>query len=132
MPPITEEDLFARMDLAQLNAMRPLADVFFDLDDTGLRDEARGALQRNADWLRRWASTRITVAGHGDARGTNEYNLALGERRAAAVRRYLVNLGIDESRVDILSKGEDDPFCVEESEDCWQQNRTAHFTVTAK
>jgi len=72
------------------------------------------------------------VEGHADSRGTNEYNLALAERRAAAVRDYLVSLGIGAERVTVVSKGEEAPFCTEENETCWQQNRRGHFIFTAK
>jgi peptidoglycan-associated lipoprotein len=72
------------------------------------------------------------VEGHADSRGTNEYNLALAERRAAASRDYLVSLGIPADRVTIVSKGEEQPFCTEETESCWQQNRRGHFLFTAK
>jgi peptidoglycan-associated lipoprotein len=72
------------------------------------------------------------IEGHADSRGTNEYNLALGERRADAVRDYLVSLGVSTDRITIVSKGEEQPFCSEESESCWQQNRRGHFVITAK
>ena len=85
----TEEELFARMSLEELNAKKPLGDVFFALDSSDLTDEARASLQKNADYLKKWASLRISVEGHCDERGTAEYNLALGERRATAVRTYL-------------------------------------------
>jgi peptidoglycan-associated lipoprotein len=108
---LTEEELFARKTLDELNAERPLGDVFFDLDQYSIRDDARAVLQRNAEWMRRWTSTRITVEGHCDARGTNEYNLALGERRATAVKDYLVSLGVASDRVVALSRGEESPVC---------------------
>ena len=79
--PLTEEELFARKTLDQLNAEAPLADVMFDYDQFAIRDDQRAALQRNADYLRRWTSVRVSVEGHADLRGTTEYNLALGERR---------------------------------------------------
>jgi len=129
---LTEEELFARKTLEELNAERPLADVYFDLDQFSIRDDAREALQRNATWMRRWTSTRITIEGHCDARGTNEYNLALGERRAVAVKDYLVNLGIASERVITVSRGEETPVCFDEAESCWQQNRRGHSVVTAK
>jgi peptidoglycan-associated lipoprotein len=130
--PPTEEELFARMSLPELNASRPLEDVFFDYDKSDLGDAARASLQKNADWLKRWTSTRVLVEGHADARGTSEYNLSLGERRAASVRDYLVSLGIDASRLSIVSKGEEEPVCSEENESCWSRNRRGHFAVTAK
>jgi peptidoglycan-associated lipoprotein len=110
----------------------PLSDVLFDYDQSVIRNDARPILQKNADWLRRWTSTRITIEGHCDSRGTNEYNLALGERRANAVREYLVNLGIPGDRLLAVSKGEEAPACTEESEACWQRNRRGHSIITAK
>lgn len=130
--PLTEEEIFARKTLDELNAERPLGDVYFDYDSSELRDEARASLQKNSDWLKRWATTRTTVEGHCDSRGTSEYNLALGERRAAAVKSYLASLGVAADRVAIVSKGEEQPFCREEAESCWSQNRRGHFIITAK
>jgi peptidoglycan-associated lipoprotein len=131
-PAPTEEEIFARMSLAELNSKRPLDDVLFEYDKAELSDKARASLQKNATWLTRWTSTKITVEGHADSRGTNEYNLSLGERRAAAVRDYLVTLGVGANRVAIVSKGEEQPVCNEETEGCWLQNRRAHFDITAK
>jgi peptidoglycan-associated lipoprotein len=116
----------------QLNAEKVLVDVFFDLDQSALRDEGRAALSRNADWLKRWPTTRITVEGHADARGTAEYNLALGERRASSVKGYLVSLGVAGDRLVVVSKGKEQPVCTEENEACWQQNRRGHSIITAK
>ena len=130
--PLTEEQIFAQTTLEQLNAQRPLADVFFDYDQSGVRDDGRAPLQKNADWLKRWTSTQITVEGHADSRGSSEYNLALGSRRATAVKDYLVNLGVPQNRITVVSKGKEQPFCTTESEDCWQQNRRGHFIITAK
>lgn len=107
-------------------------DVFFDYDQSTIRDEGRAALQKDADWLKRWTSTRISIEGHCDERGTTEYNLALGERRATAVRNYLVSLGVSTDRLTGVSKGKEQPFCRESNETCWQQNRRGHFIVTAK
>ena len=115
-----------------MNAERPLGDVYFDLDESTLRDDAKGPLQRNADWMKRWTSTAITVEGHCDARGSSEYNLALGTRRANAVKDYLVSLGVPGGRVTVISKGKEQPFCSENNEGCWQQNRRGHFVITAK
>lgn len=131
-PALTEEEIFAKKSLEQLNAERPLGDVFFDLDNATIKDEGRAALQKDAEWLKRWTSTRITVEGHCDERGTSEYNLALGERRADAVRDYLVSLGIAADRIQAISKGKESPFCTESNESCWQQNRRGHFIITAK
>ena len=128
----TEDELFAKKTLKELNDEKPLADVFFGYDQTNLSDEARASLSKNLEWLKRWTSTRIMVEGHADSRGTNEYNLALGERRAAAVREYLVSLGLAADRITVVSKGEEQPFCSEETESCWQRNRVGHFIITAK
>jgi peptidoglycan-associated lipoprotein len=130
--PPTEDEVFARKSLADLNADKPLGDVFFELDSAQLGDAAKPLLQKDADWMKRWTSTKVMVEGHADSRGTAEYNLALGERRAAAVRDYLVSLGIANDRVQIVSKGKEAPFCTEENEACWQQNRRGHFVITAK
>jgi peptidoglycan-associated lipoprotein len=129
---LSEDEAFAGKTLADLNAERPLGDVFFDLDEAVIRDDGRAPLQKNADWMKRWSSTRIMVEGHADERGSAEYNLALGERRANAVRTYLVNLGVPDNRITITSKGKESPFCTETGEGCWQQNRRGHFIVTAK
>jgi len=120
------------MSLGELNDKKPLDDVFFELDKSDLSNTARTSLQKDADWLKRWTSTKITIAGHADSRGTNEYNLALGERRATASRDYIVSLGVPATRISIVSKGEEDPFCKEENEACWSQNRRGHFIITAK
>jgi peptidoglycan-associated lipoprotein len=130
--PLTEEQIFSQKTLDQLNAERPLGDVFFDLDAATVREDARGPLQKNADWMKRWSATRIVIEGHCDERGSAEYNLGLGERRAAAVKDYLVNLGVPADRIAVVSKGKESPFCSDTSESCWQQNRRGHFLITAK
>ncbi len=131
-PAPTEDEIFKNKTLEQLNAEKPLADAFFAYDSTELSPEARTALQKNVDWMKRWASTKAMVEGHADSRGTNEYNLALGERRADAVRDYMVSLGLPVERLTIVSKGEEQPFCSQDNESCWQQNRRGHFIITAK
>jgi peptidoglycan-associated lipoprotein len=129
---LTDDEIFANKTLEQLNNEKPLADVYFELDSAQLDDAARPILQKDADWMKRWTSTKVMVEGHGDSRGTAEYNLALGSRRAAAVRDYLVSLGVGADRIQIVSKGKESPFCTEENESCWQQNRRGHFVITAK
>jgi peptidoglycan-associated lipoprotein len=131
-PALSEEQIFAQKTLDQLNAERPLPDVFFDLDESTIRDDARGPLQTDADWMKKWTSTQVTVEGHCDSRGSSEYNLALGSRRAQAVKDYLVNLGVPAGRVSVVSKGKEQPVCTEEMDACWQQNRRGHFIITAK
>jgi len=130
--PPTEDEIFRRKSLDELNAEKPLTDTFFALDSTDLTAESRASIQKNVDWMKKWTSTKVMVEGHADSRGTNEYNLALGERRAAAVRDYMASLGIAGERMTIVSKGEEQPFCTDETEACWQQNRRGHFIVTAK
>jgi peptidoglycan-associated lipoprotein len=130
--PLTEDEIFAKATLADLNAQKPLGDVLFDLDSQQVRNDAKPILQKDADWMKRWTSTKVMIEGHADSRGTAEYNLALGERRAAAVRAYLVNLGIGADRITVVSKGKEAPFCADENEACWSQNRRGHFVITAK
>jgi peptidoglycan-associated lipoprotein len=130
--PLTEEEIFARKSVDQLNAEKPLDDVFFDLDKSTVRDDARPALQKDADWLKKWTSVQVTLEGHSDSRGTAEYNLGLGNRRATSVKDYLVSLGVPAGRVTVVSKGKEQPFCHEENESCWQQNRRGHFVITGK
>ena len=129
---LSEDEMFAQKSLAQINNERPLGDVYFELDESSLKDAGKAALSTNATWLKRWATTRINIEGHCDERGTAEYNLGLGERRANAVKSYLVELGVPADRIVIVSKGKEAPFCTESNESCWQQNRRGHFVVTAK
>jgi peptidoglycan-associated lipoprotein len=130
--PLTEEEIFARKSVAQLNDERPLDDVYFDLDKSEIREDAKGRLQKDADWMKKWTSTQVSVEGHCDSRGSAEYNLALGSRRANAVKEYLTNLGVAAGRLTVVSKGKEQPVCSEEGESCWQQNRRGHFLITAK
>jgi peptidoglycan-associated lipoprotein len=130
--PLTEDQIFAQKTVDQLNAERPLGDVLFDYDSSTLRDDGRAAASRNADYLKRWTGVRITIEGHADSRGTAEYNLALGERRAAAVKTYIVSLGVPADRITTVSKGEEEPVCTEETEACWQRNRRGFHIITAK
>lgn len=130
--PLTEDEIFAKATVDELNTQKLLADAYFDLDSQQIRDDAKPVLQKNAAWMKRWPSTKVMVEGHADSRGTAEYNLALGERRASAVRDYLVNLGVGADRVTLVSKGKEAPACSEEAESCWSQNRRGHFVITAK
>lgn len=129
---LTEEEIFSRESLDSLNASHPLTDAFFDYDQTALRDDARTALDRNAQWLNRWKTTKIIVQGQADERGSAEYNLALGDERAKAVKSYLTSLGVAEGRIVVVSLGKESPVCQDESESCWSQNRRGHFVITAK
>jgi len=129
---LSEDEIFSRKTVDELNKEMPLADVSFDYDMSGIREDQRAILQKNADFMRRWTTVRITVEGHADARGTNEYNLALGERRGNAVKDYLTGLGIAAERMVVISKGEESPLCTEETEGCFARNRRGHFIITAK
>lgn len=129
---LTEEELVAQKTLEQLNAEKPLGDVFFDLDQSTIREDGRATLTANATWMKRWSNTRITIEGHCDERGTAEYNLGLGERRAQAVKAYLVSLGIAADRVTTVSKGKESPVCTDKNEACWQRNRRGGSIITAK
>ncbi len=108
----------------------PLQDVFFDFDMSVLRDDAKAALNHNVTWLKAHPDTKVIVEGHCDARGTNEYNLALGERRAKAVRDYLMTANVDPGRISIISYGEERPFVPNHDESSWKWNRRGHFVVT--
>lgn len=119
-------------DVREINARGYLKDAFFDYDKSDLRDDARTALAADADWLKKYRTIQFLIEGHCDERGTSEYNLALGDRRANAAKEYLASLGVDASRIRTVSYGKERPFCNESSESCWQQNRRAHFLVTAK
>lgn len=105
--------------------------VHFDYDKYDITDEDRGTLQRQATWLQKYPSVRVTVEGHCDERGTREYNLALGARRANAVKEYLVSLGVSSSRLDTISYGKERPICTESNESCWAQNRRGVTTITS-
>jgi len=119
-------------DISELNKKGYLTDAYFDYDQSDLRDDARTALSSNAEWLKRYPSIQVLVEGHCDERGTSAYNLALGDHRANAARDYVASLGISAARVRTVSYGKERPFCTESSESCWQQNRRAHFVITAK
>ncbi len=132
----TEEDPLASGDLRTVNdELRRRgfsADVYFNYDEATLSDETREKLARNAELLRGQPQFNLTVEGHCDERGTNEYNLALGEQRANAVRDYLASLGVGGDRLRTISYGEERPACTESDESCWSQNRRAHMVVTGR
>jgi peptidoglycan-associated lipoprotein len=121
----------ARRDSAAASARSALlAPVYFDYDASELRDDTREALEAKLPLLTRYAGLRLRVAGHTDDRGADEYNLALGQRRAAAVKRFFSERGIDASRITIVSFGKERSTCAEEAESCWSRNRRAEFEVT--
>jgi peptidoglycan-associated lipoprotein len=104
-------------------------DAFFDLDKADLRDDARAALTKDAEFLRSYPQVHISIEGHCDERGSTEYNLGLGQRRAEAAKNYLISLGISADRIDTTSWGKERPFCTDHDEECWQQNRRGHFVL---
>ena len=106
-----------------------LKDIHFAFDKYDLTEESKKILRANAEWLKSNPGARIEIQGHCDERGTNNYNLGLGERRALSTKKFLVALGVDESRIYTISYGEEKPFCFESNESCWWKNRRAHFMV---
>jgi peptidoglycan-associated lipoprotein len=104
-------------------------DIFFDFDRYSIREDAQKTLQGNAAVLKGKKFRKIVIEGHCDERGTSDYNLALGERRAESTKRYIVALGVAPSNIAAISYGKEKPFCSDRNEECWQQNRRAHFVV---
>jgi peptidoglycan-associated lipoprotein len=113
-------------------APAPLKDVFFDFDKSGLLEDQKGVLNENVAWLKANPAVKITVEGHCDERGTAEYNLALGERRAKSVKDYLVAGGIAADRIAAISYGKERPFVLGHDESAWKWNRRGHIVVTAR
>ncbi|OPY90213.1 MAG: Outer membrane protein P6 precursor [Syntrophaceae bacterium PtaU1.Bin231] len=111
-------------------APEKLEAIYFDFDKYVIKPEGREAMKRNAEWLQQNPDRKIVVEGNCDERGTNEYNMALGQRRADAGAKYLVDLGIARDRVSTVSYGEEKPICTEPNEACWSKNRRADFTVS--
>ncbi len=128
--PLSSEDLQVVNEELRRRGFSP--DVYFDYDESTLSDDTRDKLARNADLLKSNPQFSMTLEGHADERGTNEYNLALGERRAAAVRDYLGSLGISGDRMRTISYGEERPVCTQNEESCWSQNRRAHMIITGR
>jgi peptidoglycan-associated lipoprotein len=125
----------ARNDAAMAEAVKTAtatltATIYFDFDRSDITDESRAKLDAKVPVLTQNTSVRIRIAGHTDSRGSDEYNLALGQRRAAAAKRYLTDRGIDGSRIEIVSFGEERPTCTDESEGCWSRNRRDEFEIT--
>jgi peptidoglycan-associated lipoprotein len=131
-PSISGADTMADRSLDDINKQSPLQPVFYELDSAEISAEGQKTLAANAEVLKKYPSWVVSIEGHCDERGTAEYNLALGERRALAARTYLVSLGIDAGRLRTVSYGKEFPFDPNHSEDAWAKNRRAHFVVTAK
>ena len=104
-------------------------DIHFDFDKYDIQENAKPVLQKIAAWLLKNTSAKILIEGHCDERGTSEYNLALGDRRARAARDYLVALGVPSGRIEMISYGKEKPICTEKTEECWAKNRRAHFVI---
>jgi peptidoglycan-associated lipoprotein len=105
--------------------------VFFDLDQHSVRADGQPILQKQAAWLQKYPAVKLMIEGHCDERGTREYNLALGDRRAYAVKEFLVSLGVDAARLQTKSYGKERPICSESDESCWQQNRRGFSVISA-
>ena len=131
-PVVDEYARLKAMSVEEIEKSGILKEIFFDFDRSEIREQDRATLSQNAGALKKFDFLRITVEGHCDERGTVEYNLALGERRAKAAHDYLVTLGVPADRMRTVSYGKEVPVCTQSSEDCWQRNRRAHFTVTGK
>jgi peptidoglycan-associated lipoprotein len=108
----------------------PLSDIHFEYNDYTIRDQDGEILRTNADWLQKNAGTRVQIEGHCDERGSEEYNIALGAKRAQAAKDYLQTLGIPAERMSTISYGKELPLCTEHTEECWAQNRRDHFVVS--
>jgi len=126
------EDSIGSKSLDELNRNSPLKPLFYALDSSDVDSAGQATLQANADVLKKYMSWQITIEGHCDERGTAEYNLALGERRAVAARTYLLSLGIAADRIKTVSYGKEFPFDPGHDESAWSKNRRAHFVVTGK
>lgn len=126
------EDSIAGKSLDDLNRDSPLKPLFFELDSADVSAEGQRVLQENAAIMKKYPAWQITIEGHCDERGTAEYNLALGERRALAAKNYLVSLGVPADKVKTVSYGKEFPFDPGHDDAAWSLNRRAHFVITAK
>ncbi|MBM3750532.1 MAG: peptidoglycan-associated lipoprotein Pal [Acidimicrobiia bacterium] len=130
--PVVASDPLAGLDTDEINRQSPLAPVFFGLDSDTVDADGQRVLAANAAVLKQYPSWAVTIEGHSDERGTAEYNLALGERRALAVKSYLLSLGIAADRIRTVSYGKEFPFDPGHDEAAWAKNRRGHFVVTGK
>jgi peptidoglycan-associated lipoprotein len=131
-PQLTEEEMFLQKSLDQINREKPLGTIYFDYDRALIRDDARAVLDGNAAWLKKFRTAKILVEGHCDERGTEEYNLALGEKRAKSAQDYLLSMGIASDRIKIISYGKSQPIDPGHDESAWQMNRRAQFQIIEK
>jgi peptidoglycan-associated lipoprotein len=114
----------------QFGAQGPLSDIHFGYNDYAIQDQDGSVLKSNASWLQAHPETKVQVEGHCDERGSEEYNIALGAKRAQAAKDYLVTLGVGDSRISTISYGKELPLCQEHDDSCWAQNRRDHFAVS--
>ncbi|HET7394117.1 MAG TPA: peptidoglycan-associated lipoprotein Pal [Candidatus Binatia bacterium] len=128
-PASSSLDALQRGESTATPASSPLKDVYFDFDRYDLRADAREILKANSAWLKANPATQVQIEGHCDERGTTEYNVALGSRRAESVKDYLVTLGTSADHLSTISYGEEVPVCREQTEECWQKNRRVRFVV---
>lgn len=131
-PALSEEQLYLQKSLEQINKEKPLANIYFDYDKAMVREDAKPVLETNASWLNKFRTIKILIEGHCDERGTEEYNLALGEKRAKAAMDYLTTLGISSDRVKIISYGKSQPLDPGHNDAAWQKNRRDQFLVIEK
>jgi peptidoglycan-associated lipoprotein len=126
----SEDERFKESVMApEEEAKTVFRDVLFDYDKYNIRADARPVLDDVASFLNRNKTLNIAIEGHCDERGTNEYNLALGEKRAKSTKDYLISLGVSPDRMIIITYGEEKPVCVDQTESCWQKNRRSHFVI---
>jgi len=117
---------------AEVKAIPELEDIHFDFDKSDIRADAKDILQKNGEWLQKNPDVKIQIEGHCDERGTAEYNLALGDRRAMSTKKYLISLGVSAERIYTISYGEELPIDPGHNEDSWAKNRRGHFLVIVK
>ena len=130
--PLSEEQLYLKKTLDEINKERALKTIRFDYDKFYVRDDAKWILEGNAVWLKKFTTAKILIEGHCDERGTEEYNLALGEKRAKSTMDYLLSLGIPAERMRIISYGKSQPLDMAHDETAWANNRRAQFLVIEK
>ncbi len=131
-PVLSEEELFQQKSLEELNRDQVLKRINFDFDQYAIREDMKPVMQANANWLLKFPSVEVLVEGHCDERGTIEYNIALGEKRAEAAKNYLASLGLNPAKVKIISYGKSKPLVTGVDEETYFQNRRAEFVITKK
>lgn len=131
-PELTEEEIFINKSLEEINAEKPIQNIHFDYNKFDIRADAKSTLESNARWLSKWSTVKILIEGHCDDRGTEEYNLALGEKRAKSAFDYLISLGISADRLKVISYGKSQPLDPGQNEISWQKNRRDQFTIIQK